>query len=199
MIRKSVLTLLVIFSLYSKAYAEHQKLSIVPFDVLYHGSPNSTIEVLEPFQINMRDNNEGAVIFASPSIKVASCFLVSWDDSWVNMNISSEDNNEADFTVTMIISSHAEFTKRDKGGAIYLVPVKDFIFDENKGLRLHEWTNKNEVTPYGKILFPSSLEAMKKTGVKVYFVSSEQFEHYLKLPGEEQRAFLNEINQTSSN
>jgi hypothetical protein len=199
MIRKSVLTLLVIFGLYSKAYAEDQKLSIVPFDVLYHGSPNPQIEILEPRQLNVRDNDEGAVIFASPSIKVASCFLFPWDDSWVNMNISSEYNNKADFTVTMVISNYAEFTKRDKGGAIYLVPIKDFIYDENKGLGLHEWTNKNKMTSYGKILFTSSLEAMKKSGVKVYFVSPKQFEHYLKLPGGKQQAFLNKINQTSSN
>lgn len=196
MIRNFALIIFFATTLSNIAYS--QKYNSVASDVLYHGSPNSQIEVLEPRQLNVRDNAEGAVIFASPSIKVASCFLFSWDDSWVNMTISSDDNKD-DFTVIIVISSYAEFVKRDKGGAIYLVPVKDFIFDENKGLGLHEWTNKNKVTPYGKILFKSSLEAMRKMGVKVYFANPEQFKDYLKLPGDKRQAFLNKINQSSSN
>lgn len=43
-----------------------------PIDVLYHGSINSKIKVLESQQEYVRDLAEGAVIFATPSIKIAS-------------------------------------------------------------------------------------------------------------------------------
>ena len=192
MIRKFALIIFIASSLCNLAYSQEYKSNA--FDVLYHGSPNSNIEILEPRQLNVRDNAEGAVIFASSSIKVASCFLFPWDDTWVNMSVSNDGKD--DFKVTLVISDHAEFVKRDKGGAIYLVPSKDFIFDKNKGLGIYEWISKNKTIPYGKIIFSSSSEAMKKLGVKVYFVSPKQFEDYLELPGEKQQPFLNAINQS---
>ena len=191
MIRCFKLIIFVVLNLCNEAYSLNH--ASIPTDVLYHGSSNSMIEVLEPRQSHVRDNTEGEVIFASPSIKIASCFLFRWDDSWVNLTISSNDEDKSDFTVRMIISDRKEFNKRDRGGSIYLLPAENFTFEEDKGLGVYEWTSQDKTIPYGKIVFSSSLDAMTKLGVKVYFVTSEQFETYLKLSGEKQEAFLNKL------
>jgi hypothetical protein len=41
-----------------------------------------------------------------------------------------------------------------------------------------------------QINFSSGIEAMQKSGVQVYFVEQNQFQHYFSLPGEEQEKLL---------
>lgn len=161
-----------------------------PVDVLYHGSTNSNIKVFEPRNNHIRDTEEGPVVFATPSLKLASCYLFSWDDSWVHQSISWKGGNIADYQVIMVISDKKRFDNADKGGAVYILPSQGFIFEERKGLGIYEWTNKSSVTPTIKIDFPSALVAMETLGVKVYFVEQEQFQHYLSLPGDKQEQFL---------
>lgn len=159
-----------------------------PIDVLYHGSNNSNIKVLEPRNIYFRDKNEGSVIFASPSIRVASCFLFKWDDSWVDLSVSLGSTNV--YEVTMIILDKNRFKKEDKGGSIYILPVQGFSFDKNKGMGIHEWISRVSVKPLAQITFSSSLNAMLDMGVKVYFLEPEQFQHYRLLSNIEQEKFL---------
>lgn len=101
--------------------------------------------------------------------------MFTWDDSWVRQSVYFEDGNEKDYQVIMIISDKARFEKEDHGGAIYIVPSQGFVFDENKGLGIYEWTHTVAVTPILEIQFSSALEAMEKHGVKVYFVKKDQF------------------------
>lgn len=162
----------------------------VPVDVLYHGSTSSDITVFEPRNNNIRDIEEGSVIFATPSLKLASCYLFRWDDSWAHQSILWKDGNIADYQVIMVISDQKRFDDLDKGGAVYILSSQGFDFDEHKGLGIYEWTNKNSVIPVLKIDFPSALVAMKKLGVKVYFVEQEQFNDYLSLQGDEKEQFL---------
>jgi hypothetical protein len=166
---------------------------LAPADVIYHGSDNSNITLFEPRKEHVRDPKEGAVVFATPSIRLASCYLFRWDDSWVHQSITWNDSNKADYDVYMVISDRERFEKQDKGGSIYLLPSKSFDFDEKKGLGIYEWTSKEKITPLTQIKFVSSLEAMKTLGVKLYFVNADQFKEYRRLPGEKQINFLNNL------
>lgn len=161
-----------------------------PVDVLYHGSTNSDIKVLKPRNNHIRDKEEGPVVFATHSLKLASCYLFCWDDSWVHQGISWKDGNMAEYQVIMVISDKKRFYKEDNGGTIYILPSEGFVFDEHKGLGIYEWTHKSSITPILKIDFNSALTAMEKTGVKVYFVEQKQFQHYLSLSGDEKEQFL---------
>ena len=160
---------------------------LAPIDVLYHGSPNPNIRIFEPRAENIRHPDEGNVVFASPSIRFASCYLFRWDDSWVHQFIG--DNGD----IYMVIANISRFRENDKGGSIYLMPIKGFVHEKDKGLGVYEWTNKSAVTPYGKINFLSALGAMKEFGVKVYFIDDEQFRGYLGLDGAKQESFLHEL------
>jgi hypothetical protein len=189
-----VLTVVLLISglafLYIPPHKQKIPQGFAPVDVLYHGSTNSNIKVFEPRSEHIRDTDEGPVVFATPSLKLASCYLFRWDDSWVHQSISLKDDNIADYQVIMVISDKKRFNKEDKGGSVYLLPSEGFSFEEYKGLGIYEWINKGFVTPNLKIDFPSALVAMETLGVKVYFVEQEQFQHYLSLLGDDKKQFL---------
>jgi hypothetical protein len=184
-------TVFVLINIASATNSTHK--GFAPIDVVYHGSPNRNITTFEPRVEQVRDKNEGALIFATPSIQRASCYLFRWDDSWVNQSVDWNNDNKADFQFNMVISDDKRFKKLDKGGAIYLLPVKSFTYDEQKGLGIYEWTSRDKVKPFTKLDFPSALEAMKNFGVKIYFLNKGEFKTYKALSGEEQVKFLSKF------
>lgn len=90
--------------------------------MVFHGSDKKYITILEPKAYHIREKSERAVVFASPSIKLAGCYLFKWDDSWVHQSISTIDNNK----ITMLISDKSRFAKIDSGGAIELQGLKKY-------------------------------------------------------------------------
>ena len=184
--KKYIITFLVVIGI-GFAFIPHNEK--IPTDVMYNGSPNREISIFEPRKENTRDESEGDVIFASPSIAFASCYLFRWDDSWVHQSVTFGDKD----MVSMVIADRERFNKADSGGAIYLVSPRTFAFDKNKGIGIYEWISKIHVPALAKIEFASALEAMQKFGVKIYFVDEVQFKKYLSLPGEMQDKFLEEF------
>lgn len=74
-----VLTVVLLISglafLYIPSHKQKIPQGFAPVDVLYHGSTNSNIKVFEPRNNHIRDKEEGPVVFATPSLKLASCYL----------------------------------------------------------------------------------------------------------------------------
>lgn len=192
----SVILLGIVLALYSIFQDQSFAQVLVPADVLYHGSTNRNIKVFEPRADSVRDKNEGPVVFATPSLKLASCYLFKWDDSWVDQPTPMPDGDKTDYQVVMVISDKSRFKKEDKGGSIYILPAHGFKFDESKGLGIYEGINRAKVTPISQLNFSSGLEAMQQLGVQVHFVSREQFRHYLSLSSEEQKKFLLQLKET---
>ena len=120
----------------------------------------------------MRDASEGPVVFATPSKAYASCFMVKTDGSWVA--ISSWDGGK---TWYFICSDKERFLENDKGGSIYTFKnIGQFSTDPTKGTGDNEWVSREPVKPVDKEEFESGLDAMLSLGVKIYFVSKDQFE-----------------------
>ena len=162
-----------------------------PIDVLYHGSKNKYVKIFEPRANHTRDLSDGKVIFATPSLKLASCYLFEWDDSWVHQSVSWKQENSG-YEVFMVISDMERLKKIDMGGSVYLLPIESFSFSADRGLGIYEWMSKENIEPLSKIDFFSALDAMKQFKVKVYSLSSEQFKRYLELSGEKQETYLKE-------
>lgn len=160
-------------------------------DVLYHGSPNTSITVFEPRDEHIRKQGDGAVVFASPSIKIASCYLFKWDDSWVHQFVSTKD--DSGYEVYMVISDRKRFDEQDLGGAIYLLPTEGFYSDEKTGLGIYEMISHKKVIPFTALRFFSALETMKLFSVKVFFMSPEQFQSYKKIAGTKRQEFLDTL------
>jgi len=135
--------------------------------VLYHASPNRDIEVFEPRAESVRDENEGPVVFATPSKAFASCFLVNTNNSWTAIS-------RFNGIQTIIISDRKRFESIDIGGAIYHLSSDTFIH-EIRGGGKDEWTSIVSVKPQSKDVFESGLQAMLDLGVQVYFVDSQTF------------------------
>ncbi len=165
----------------------------VPSDVVFHGSNHNKIKILAPRNIHIRDPDEGSVIFATPSIKLASCYLFRWDSSWVHQSVIQEKNN-IEPQVIMIISDKERLIKHDTGGSVYILPASSFTFSANKGLGLYEGVSKEEVSPFTQINFSSALSAMLHFGVKVYFVDKKQFIEISKINDNSWLSYLEKNN-----
>lgn len=136
--------------------------------VLYHASKNPNISAFEPRLGKVRDENEGAQVFATPSKAMASIFMVETDDSWTQ-------SGAIDGVPYIVISDKERFTQLDTGGTIYSLPSNSFDTDLDKGLGELEYTSKEAVVPENAEHFSSALKAMLDNGVKVYFVDKETF------------------------
>ena len=86
-------------------------------DVLYHGSPERDITILEPRAHTTRDPQEGQVVFACRDLAYATMFMVRTDDSWTVKGSSAKGPSSrsaitaAVFISFQAIASHAIRTK----------------------------------------------------------------------------------------
>jgi len=137
---------------------------------LFHVSPNKEIEFFEPRKENVRDQDEGHVIFATPDIAYATTFLVKSDDSWTF-------KGKGNGIYFMIISDEERFRNADEGGAIYELQNETFENDPSKNMGSAEWTSRDSVKPIKEEtrFYDSSLDAMVDNGVQVFFVDKEFF------------------------
>ena len=139
---------------------------------LYHGSQNRKLKVLKPRKESFRDENEGPIVFASPDMSYASCFLVNTSESWVKISRWSDDPDKKG-PWYFICNDKERFKSEDMGGAIYVLPSEGFITDSDKGTGTAEWISKESVTPITKTVYKSALEAMISNGVQVIFTDRE--------------------------
>src|SRR5438552_2602336 len=135
--------------------------------VLYHGTSYDHIKELEPKRKSYRDEGEGELLFATPSLEMASVFMAE------SKHYGSGLHNGIPYAY--FIEPREEFLERDKGGYIYILPGDKFKSDPQKGLGEYEWTSEEKVKPVGKIEYPSVLDAMIKNGVQVYFMNEETY------------------------
>lgn len=134
--------------------------------VLFHGSQNRNIDVFEPRKITFRDENEGPIVFATPSKVYASCFVVPTNDSWVQIGAFND-------TRYYICNDEKRFFETDLGGAIYSLPSDTFTIDLSK--HRSEWTSIVPVIPIRKKEYDKGLDTMVDNFVQVYFVDNEIF------------------------
>jgi len=142
---------------------------------LYLGTQVSGITELEPRRGNFRDKGEGAVIFATPDIALASMFLIKGhNDSWTRIGYLNR------IPYVAIKANQEKFIKEDRGGVMYTVPSDTFNFDVNKGMGKREWTSRVPVKPTQEIKYTSAVDIMIKNGVQVYFVDEKTFNNMIE-------------------
>ncbi len=142
---------------------------------LFIGSHVSGLKEIIPTKGNMRNKNEGPVIFSTPDKALASIFLINdHNDSWTQIGYYGG-------TLSAVIRmNREEFLKRDNGGTVYEVPSDTFDFNPSLGMGDKEWTSSVSVKPNSEIKISSVLDEMIENGVQVYFVDSFTFEEIKK-------------------
>jgi hypothetical protein len=137
---------------------------------LYHASSLTNIEEFAPRAIQVRDINEGPVVFATTDKAYASCFITKTNDKWVQISSWGKKN-----PWVFICSDEPKFKELDKGGAIYELDPTTFYTDPHKGTGEYEWVSRTSVKPLNKHLYSSGLNAMLENGVQIFFVNTVEF------------------------
>jgi hypothetical protein len=137
--------------------------------LLYHGSPNKCLEVLEPRVSKGSGEQYGKLVYASPDIATSSVFLADVPGRWSLGAFGA-------VQYALIAVPRDKFIANDKGGSIYVLPSETFETDEHRGLGSKEWASEVPVRAIEKMDFSSALEAMLNYGVQVYFITSDQLD-----------------------
>lgn len=133
---------------------------------LYHASQDVNIVEFEPRNESPRYSNEVNLVFATPHEALAAMFLSPRD---IPIEIGIYGNKY----VIFIQEEEKTFQKKDKGGAIYVLPSDSFETDTIHGMKEIEWYSKEPVKPIGKTIYETSSEAMDKFHITKYFVDPE--------------------------
>jgi len=148
---------------------------IVP-RVLFHASPQPDIVLLEPRALSARGvPEEGAVVFATPNIGLASIWL---RDHSVRPHFSGSHSTPS-YPILPYIAvfreSHRELLETEPSGGIYVLPSDHFVSYLKRGMGISEWTSDRPVKPLYKLSFSSVLEGMQSLGVQVHLLDDATF------------------------
>lgn len=143
--------------------------------VLYHGSIDRNIQEFKPEMGKYLQRVEEPGIFATPSKEVALAFA---RPKVCPAAVGSYNGGK---TWHIVISDKEKFLESDHGGAIYYLPPETFVLNpESKLAGGNEYISRKEVRPIKKEEYESSLEAMIKAGIEVYFVDRDTFDKFKK-------------------
>ncbi len=136
---------------------------------LFHASPSTNVVEFEPRNEHPRYPGEPSAIFATPHQELAAMFLSP-------RNIRTEIGVYGDRYAIFINCSLKEYSKQDKGGAIYTLPADTFETDTIHGMGSVEWYSRVPVKPITKVKYQTSLDAMDEFKVDRFFVDGDTFE-----------------------
>jgi len=129
---------------------------------LYHGSPNTAIEVLEPREENPGHRLRGKYVFATQHKELAAMFLAP---KVAPMQMSKFGEQY----VLIAQCTEQDYRKADTGGAVYELP-SDTFQQGSTDMPEIEWFSSEPIRPKHREVYASSLSAMEQCGVKIYFV-----------------------------
>lgn len=140
-----------------------------PVQYVYHASSQRNLRTIKPSNKKYRDIKESPLIFATPDLPLASCFLINWDDSWANLFIEEEE-------IFFVTNNLLRLTEADKGGVIYILKSDNFRKTIPAiGLGDYEWVSEFETPVIAEIAEASGIGAMKKYGIHFYVVDDKTF------------------------
>lgn len=131
---------------------------------LYHGSAARIDGPLLPIlRHGSADHvHERAAVFAAERADLASLFMIPGD-------ALSSIGFEQDVAYVCIWGTPEEFSARDRGGWLYVLPGASF---EKVG-KWYEWQSFEAVTPSEVRTYASAFDGMIENGVQVYFVNDD--------------------------
>ncbi len=141
---------------------------IIKPEFLYHGSPRGDIDEFIPRVSRGTGESYGPQVYASHDIATAIIFTATVKKTW-----SSGNSNNVSFVVIPL--PREDFITHDAGGFLYTLKSDTFSSDSTRGLGEREWASSVPVKPVRVERIESSLGAMIRYGVQVYFVTDEQY------------------------
>ena len=145
---------------------------------LYHASTDTTLDVIEPRRTLSKDEYIGDYVFATASESLAAMYLATRGNATLMQPEGAK-------PYIVICNNPDDYIKNDKGGAIYKVPATSFKPTPQEGLEMYELVSETSVKPVDKTLYNSSIIAMRKKDVSIYFVDQQLFNQLLASKNEE--------------
>ena len=144
-------------------------------DVVFHCSWQSGLTKIEPTAEKI-GQGEQQIVFASPSLAFASCFLMDWDDDWCHL--FALQNRQIHFS-----HRDAEKFARQSAlpGSIYVMKAADFRHEPALGKDKIEWVARDVCKPLFEIPVPAAIDAMRQLGVSHYAVDDACFRELCRL------------------
>lgn len=136
---------------------------------LYYGSQERGLLSIMPSSLRMRDEQEGDIVFASPSKAFASILMFPCKEDLCLYGAFG------DMAYFVYRGTRKEFLELDRGGVIYEVSSDTFKCDPNTGLGLLEWISTKPVRPLKSFEVESMLDEMIQNYVQVFFVDDQTF------------------------
>lgn len=134
--------------------------------VLYHGSSGHIDGLLQPIlkQDSPDHVHTRASVFATDRADIASLFMFPFKEHIASIGF------EKNIAYICIWGTSEEFTPKDKGGYLYILPIDTF---EKVG-KNYEWQSFEPVKSVEVRHFKSVIEGMISCGVKVYFINDDR-------------------------
>lgn len=137
---------------------------------LYHASPIKNLKIIEPQRTLSKDLYIGDFVFATPSKAMAAMYLAPKAAGTILINAFNSE------PYAIVNSNPEDFKKVDTGGSIYVVDSELFETSPQVGLEETELVSKLAVKPVAEEYYKTSLEAMQKFSVKLFFAEGKLFE-----------------------
>lgn len=136
---------------------------------VYHASAHKDLKTIIPKRTMSKDKYIGDFVFATTDKKLAAMYLAT-------RGVATLMNHTQDKPYIVICGDQEGYLQSDKGGAIYTLLSESFEPTPQRELVESELMSSIRVKPVKVELFQTSLEAMHKHGVAIYFVSKNTFD-----------------------
>ena len=146
---------------------------------LFHGSTVRGLATIDPKSVSRRYATDPTRVYASPLKTLASIFLLEdINDSWCTIGGYGSDG-ACEYWV--ICGDEQRFREVEcKGGSLYKLTTENFTFDQ-VGLGEDEWHSTKPTKVLTGEEWNSALQAMLHYGVKVCFISTDEFEIFREI------------------
>lgn len=136
---------------------------------VYHASPDSSLKAIAPKRTMSKDVYIGDFVFATTDKKLAAMYLAT-------RGVATLMHHASDTPFIVMSSSSGEYLQSDAGGAIYTLPGATFEPTPQHELSESEMVSRVMIEPLHKEVYKTSIEAMKRHGITIYFVDQPTFE-----------------------
>jgi hypothetical protein len=134
--------------------------------VVYHGSPRKIDGPLQPILLESElvdESHDRPAVFATEDVATASLFMMP-NDALFSIG------REQGISYVCIWGTPEEFTEKDRGGYVYVLPIDTFV---RRG-KEYEWQSDVAVLPTEVRHYDSVLEGMRENDVRIYFINDDE-------------------------
>lgn len=142
---------------------------------LYHASPIKNLKLIKPQKTISHNKYIGDFVFATKYKKLALMYMLPKGFP-ILMNAQLKN------PYVVICASVEEILKRDRGGALYILP--DSLFRQTPQFELNEYemVSEDSIIPLGEEDYDCVIKELVRENINIYFADSDTFNKLILNP-----------------